>query len=82
MNMDILTLCNEINLQSEIKSRVMDFADIFDESEAGTEFIEWIFNRKSTDYTDLPENTSLQRNIKKHLLSGGVIREAYGKIKS
>ena len=67
------------------KSNIIEFQkrfEIFDEGEAGTEFIEWIFNRKSTDYISLPENTSLQRNIKKHLLSGGVIREAYGKIKS
>ena len=28
-----------------------------------------------------PELTSLQRNMKKHLLSGGVIRNAYGRLK-
>lgn len=39
------------------------------------------FNRRTTDYAALLENMSLQRNIKKHLLSGGVIRAAYGKMR-
>lgn len=55
--------------------------EIFDEGEIGTDFIEWLYNTKSTDYTTLPENTSLQRNMKKHLLSGGTIRNAYGRLK-
>lgn len=55
--------------------------EIFDDGEVGTDFIEWLYNTKSTDYVILPENTSLQKNVKKHLLSGGVIRNAYGKLK-
>ena len=55
--------------------------EIFDDGEVGTDFIEWLYNTKSTDYAILPENTSLQKNVKKHLLSGGVIRNAYGKLK-
>ena len=55
--------------------------EIFDEGEIGTDFIEWLYNTKSTDYAMLPENTSLQKNVKKHLLSGGVIRNAYGRLK-
>ena len=55
--------------------------EIFDEGEVGTDFIEWLYNTKSTDYAVLPESTSLQRNMKKHLLSGGVIRNAYGRLK-
>lgn len=43
------------------------------------EFIEWLFHTKSTDYNALPENTSLQMKVKKHLLTGGVIRTAYGR---
>ena len=54
---------------------------IFDEGEVGTDFIEWLYNTKTTDYAILPEDTSLQRNMKKHLLSGGVIRNAYGRLK-
>lgn len=55
--------------------------EIFDEGEVGTDFIEWLYNTKSTDYAALPENTSLQINMKKHLLSGGVTRNAYGRLK-
>ena len=55
--------------------------EILDEGEADTEFIEWLFNTKSLDYATLPENTSLQINMKKHLLAGGVIRNSYGVIK-
>lgn len=55
--------------------------EIFDEGEVGTEFVEWLYNTKSTDYDTLPENTSLQIKMKKHLLAGGVIRNAYGRIK-
>ena len=68
------------------KSNIIEFQkrfEIFDVGEIDTEFIQWVFNKNSTDtdYTDFPEHTSLQRNIKKHLLSGGVIRSIYGKIK-
>ena len=55
--------------------------EIFNEGEISTEFIEWIYHTKSTEYATFSETTSLQRNIKKHLLSGGVIRNAYGKLK-
>jgi len=65
-------------------SNILSFQDrfeIFDEGEIGTDFIEWLYNTKSTDYAMLPENTSLQKNVKKHLLSCGVIRNAYGRLK-
>ena len=55
--------------------------EIFDEGEISTDFIEWLYNTRTTDYDNLPENTSLQRNMKKHILSGGVIRNAYGRLK-
>lgn len=55
--------------------------EIFDEGEVGTDFIEWLYNTKSIDYAILPENTSLQKNVKTHLLSSGVIRNAYGRLK-
>ena len=65
-------------------SNILNFQnrfEIFDEGEVGTDFIEWLYNTKTTDYAILPEDTSLQRNMKKHLLSGGVIRNAYGRLK-
>ena len=52
--------------------------EIVDEGEADTEFIEWLYNTKSTDFSTLPENSYLQINVKEHLLSGGVIRNSYG----
>lgn len=55
--------------------------DIFDRGETETDFMEWVYHTQSADYAALPENTSLQRNMKKHLLSGGVIRNAYGRLK-
>lgn len=66
------------------QSNIINFQnrfEIFDEGEEGTECVEWVFNTKSTDYSALPEMTSLQRNMKKHLLTGGVIRSAYGRMK-
>ena len=82
--------CNSWLLDSQLKgmlnesSNILNFQnrfEIFDEGEVGTDFIEWLYNTKSTDYAVLPESTSLQKNVKKHLLSGGVIRNAYGKLK-
>ena len=55
--------------------------EIFDEGEIDTEFIEWLYNTRTKDYDTLPEKTSLQRNMKKHILSGGVVRNAYGRLK-
>jgi len=66
------------------KSNIVSFQnrfEIFDEGDVDMEFIEWLFYTKSIDLQKLPEETSLQRNVKKHLLSGGVIRNAYGKLK-
>ena len=54
--------------------------EIIDEGEIGTDFVEWVYHTKSTDYATLPENTSLQIKMKQHLLAGGVTREAYGRI--
>ena len=82
--------CHSWLLDSQLKgmlnesSNILNFQnrfEIFDEGEVGTDFIEWLYNTKTTDYAILPEDTSLQRNMKKHLLSGGVIRNAYGRLK-
>lgn len=54
--------------------------EIIDEGEASTEFLQWLFHTTSNDYSTLPETTSLQRNVKKHLLAGGVMRNAYGRL--
>ena len=55
--------------------------EIFDEGEISTDFIEWLYNTRTTDYYTLPENTSLQRNVKMHILSDGIVRNDYGRLK-
>ena len=77
-------LDSQLNEMLRQNSNIISFQkrfEIFDEGEVGDDFVEWVYNTKSTDYTTLPENTSLQRNMKKHLLAGGVIRNAYGRLK-
>ena len=66
------------------RSNILSFQnrfEIFDRGEVSGEFIEWLYRTRSTDYQGLPESTSLQRNMKIHLLSGGVVRNAYGRLK-
>lgn len=41
-------------------------------------FMGWIWSRSDMPIEELPENTSLQRNVKKHLMAGGKIGSAYG----
>lgn len=81
--------CHSWLLDAQLKgmlgknSNIISFQNrfkIFDEGEVGMDFVEWVYNTKSTDYDTLPENTSLQKNMKKHLLAGGVIRNAYGRL--
>ncbi len=52
-------------------SNIMHFQnrfEIYDQGEPNTEFVEWLYHVKLTDYHSLPENTSLQINVKKHLI--------------
>lgn len=65
-------------------SHILQFQNLFEILNAGeisTDFVEWIFQTKSTNHASLPENTTLQRAIKRHLLSGGVIRTPTGRLK-
>lgn len=82
--------CHSWLLDSQLKgmlreeSNIIDFQKRFiirDEGEEEAECIGWVFKKKTADYAELPEDTSLQRNMKKHLLSGGIIRNAYGKLR-
>lgn len=65
---------------SNIRSFAKRF-EILGDGEPDTEFVEWIFNTKTSNYETLPENTSLQRAMKKFILSGGVFRNGYGVLK-
>lgn len=51
-------------------------------NEDSDEFLEWVYKRKDIPYRDLPEETSLQRNMKQYLLKGGKIGEASGVLRS
>lgn len=55
--------------------------EIFDSGEPSTDFIKWLYHTKSADSSSWPEDTSLQRNVKKLLLSGGQIRNAHGRMR-
>ena len=84
--------CRSWLLDSQLKemlgedSNIISFQKRFallDAGEGSTESIQWIFNRDCAgyaDYVNLPEETSLQKKMKRHLLSGGTIRSAYGMI--
>ena len=67
-------------------SRILLFQAAFDITEVypdEKDFISWIFNvaegqMKNIEFTDLPENTSLQKSTKALLLSGGIVGSASG----
>ena len=65
-------------------SNILNFQkrfDIVDKGEITEDHIGWVFLSVTNDYSSLPENTSLQKKMKKHILSGGIIRDACGKLK-
>lgn len=44
-------------------------------------FMDWIYSSNNIPYEELPEKTTLQRNVKKFLQAGGKIGSAYGVFK-
>lgn len=65
-------------------SRILAFQNCFtceqwDQEQPG--FMQWVYGREGIPSAQLPENTSLQRNMKKYLLAGGKIGEARGFLK-
>lgn len=49
--------------------------------EDSTGYVQWVFKNKNLSPQDFPEDTSLQINIKRHILNGGKIGEALGILK-
>lgn len=47
--MDILTLCNKIKLQPDIKSRVLEFADNFDFNTVDKQLMDFLIYEKMND---------------------------------
>ena len=65
-------------------SRILEFQkdyNIVSVDEDEPNFMEWIYKRKYENLEDLPEDTSLRRNAKRHLLSGGKLGVASGVLK-
>lgn len=48
---------------------------------SGDEYAEWVFKTRGQCITDFPEQTTLQKNMKKHLLDGGKIGSGFGVLK-
>lgn len=58
--------------------------EIYDPGEPGRDFLEWLFQCQDvpeTEYRNLSEKTSLQRKVKQHILTGGKIYNACGRLK-
>lgn len=65
-------------------SNIMNFRRRFEVirvNEDSKAFLEWIYPDPSVSHSMLPETTSLQRNVKSRLLSGGKIGWALGRMK-
>ena len=57
-------------------SKILEFQSdyrVIETSLEDSNFIIWLYKRKCDNYTMLPENTTLQKNMKNYLLSGGHI---------
>lgn len=64
---------NIIKFQNEFRVEKVDYEN--------NDYMEWVFKRPDLALEDLPEDTSLQRNLKKFLLNGGKVGEAIGILK-
>lgn len=64
-------------------SHIRNFARNYEILETDTDnsgCLEWLFEGKK-DFNTLPENTSLQKEVKKYLLQGGMIGHGLGRLK-
>lgn len=62
-------------------SKILKFANRFTVAkydESAEDYKIWVYKSNQLKPEDFPENTSLQRNLKKHVLSGGKVGEAFG----
>lgn len=82
--------CNSWLLSPSLKkilpptSNILKFQSLFKiikETYSSSGFISWVYKKHYEDYHDLPENTTLQRNMKKYLLEGSSISIALGVLK-
>lgn len=84
-------ICNSWLLSPALKellpstSNIIAFQEAFEVSEWSKEkddFYEWVYKKKYNDYKELPEATSLQRNMKEYLMNGGAVGVAYGQLQA
>lgn len=64
-------------------SNIIKFQNLFtitETNKTATDFMMWIFKKPDIPVEDLPEETSLQRNVKQYLMTGGQIGEGKGYI--
>lgn len=64
-------------------SHILEFQEFFQIQTTGqkdTEYMVWVYKRSDWRLEELPEDTSLQRNLKKYLLAGGAVEDARGKL--
>lgn len=62
-------------------SKILSFQSRFEivkQDEDSLGYVQWVFKNRNLAVKDYPENTSLQKNMKKYILSGGKIGEALG----
>lgn len=62
-------------------SKILEFQEMFQIEHVckeETSYKEWVFKRRDISLEEMPEDTSLQRKMKSHLLNGGWIGEAEG----
>lgn len=64
-------------------SNILEFQRAFEIEEVDEEakdVLEWVFKNTRVSLAELPEDTSLQRNMKQYLLQGGKVGIAFGKL--
>lgn len=80
-------LCHSWLLAPELKSLLPPDSNIIlfqhrfllkDVDYSETEYMDWVFKARNVPIADLPENTTLQKNMKRHLLNGGKIGSGRG----
>lgn len=62
-------------------SHIFEFQKLFQIQTTGQkdmEYMVWVYKRSDWKLEELPEDTSLQRNLKKYLLAGGAVEDARG----
>ena len=62
-------------------SNILRFQELFDmtpETTPGNDVLLWVFKNYKLPKEELPENTSLQRKLKRFYLDGGQFREGIG----